>query len=134
MARRLEEIECDTNDCSLHHGVIRLPARVAEGEVREHEAGNPALLDDIPRGADYYGRNAVRFKAAGDQTHGLMADRSKRYEKRNIDSVSATEVENCGGIPVDGPALAEVRRHAVEARRRTADAPAGRELRNSPDR
>ena len=134
MARSFKEIERDTNDSSLHHRIIGLTARVAEGEVREHETGNAALLDDIPRRADYDRRNAVRLKVSSNQTHGLVADRSERYEKRNIDGVSATEAEDCGGIRVDGPTLAEVRRHAVEAGRETANATDGRELRNPSNR
>ena len=118
----------------MHHRIIRLTARVAEREVGEHEAGNAALLDDIPRRADYDGRNAVRLKVSSDQTHGLVADRSERYEKRNIDGVGATEVEDCRGILVDCPTLAEVRRHAVEAGRETANATDSRELRNPSDR
>ena len=61
MARSLKEIERDTNDCALHYRIIRLTARIPKGEVCEHETGNAALLDDIPRRADYYGRNAVRL-------------------------------------------------------------------------
>ena len=134
MARSLKDIERNTNDSSLHYRIIRLTARVAEGEVREHEAGNAALLDDIPRRTDYDRRNAVGLKVSSDQTHGLVADWSERYEKRNIDGVCATEVEDCRGILVDGPPLAEVRRHAVEAGRETADATDSRELRNTSDR
>ena len=134
MARSLKEIERDTNDCSLHLRIIRFTARIAEGEVREHEAGNAALLDDILRGADYDRRNAVRLKVSSDQTHGLVTDRSERYQKPNIDGVGTTEVEDCRGILVDGPPLAEVRRHPVEAGRETANATDRRELRNPPDR
>ena len=134
MARSFKEIERDTNDSLLHHRIIRLTARVAEGEVREHETGNAALLDDILRRADYDGRNAVRLKVSSDQTHGLVADRSERYEKRNVDLVSTAEVEDCRGILVDGPTLAEVHRHAVEAGRETANATDSRELRNPSDR
>src|SRR5712664_2959725 len=64
VAGSLKEIESDTNNCSLHHRIIRLTARVAEWEVREHEAGNAALLDDVLRRADYHGRNAVRLKVS----------------------------------------------------------------------
>jgi hypothetical protein len=115
LARGLKEIEGDTNNCSLHQRIIRLAAGVAQREVREHEAGYAALLDDIPRRADHHCRDPVCLKVSSDQTHGLMADRSERYEKRNIDGVGATEVEDRWGILVNGPSLAEVRRYAVEA-------------------
>jgi len=130
MARSLKEIERNTNDSSLHYRIIRLTARVAEGEVREYEARNAALLDNIPRRTDYNRRNAVCLKVSSDQTHGLVADRSERYEKGNIDRVGATEVEDCRGILLNGPPLAEVRRHAVEAGRGTPNPTRSRELRN----
>ena len=134
VARSLKQIERNTNDCSLHPRIIRLTARVAEGEVREYETRNAALLYDILRGADYNRRNAVGLKVASDQTHGLVADGSERYEKRNIDRVGATEVEDCRGILLYGPPLAEVRRHAVEAGRETPNPACSRELRNPSNR
>jgi hypothetical protein len=92
MACCLQQVERNTNDRSLHHRIIRLAARVAEWKVRKHEAGNPALLDDIPRRADYDRREAIRFKVSSDQTHGLVANWSERKEKRDVDGVSATEI------------------------------------------
>ncbi len=92
MACRLQQVERNANNRSLHHCIIRLAARVAEGEVREHEARDPALLDDVPRRADYDRREASRFKVSSDQTHGLVANWSEREEKRDVDGVSATEI------------------------------------------
>jgi len=77
-ARSLQQVERNANDRSLHQRIIRLAAWVAEGEVRENETGHPALLDDIPRRADHDGRQTIRFKVPGDQTHGLVANRSER--------------------------------------------------------
>ncbi len=128
MARSLQQIERNANDRSLHHRIIRLATRVAEGEVREHEAGNPALLDYITCRADYDARQAIRFKVSSDQTHGLVANRSQREEKRDVDGVSATKIENFRRIFVDSSALAIVRRHAVETRRGTADATSSRKF------
>ena len=134
MARSLQQVERNTKDRLLHHRIIRLAARVAEGEVREYEAGDPALLDDIPRRADYDGRQAIRFKVSSDQTHGLVANRSEREEKRDVDGVGATEIEDCRRILVDGSALAKVGRHAIEARRGTANATNSREFFEAADR
>ena len=78
MARSLQQLERNANDRSLHHRIIRLAARVAEGKVREHETGDRALLDDIARRAHYDGRQAIRFKLSSDQTHGLVANWSER--------------------------------------------------------
>ena len=122
MARSLQQVERSANDRSLHRRVIRLAARVAEREIREHEAGNAALLDDVPRRADDDGRQAVGFKVSRDQTHGLVANRSEREEERDVDGVSATEIEDGRRILVDSSALTIIRRHAVKARRGTADA------------
>jgi hypothetical protein len=109
MACTLKKIKRDPNDLSLHHRIIWLAAGVAEGKVSEHEPGNAALLDDIFRRADYYSRNSTCLEVSRYQTHGLMADRSKRYEERCIDRIGSTEIENRGGIRVYGPTLAEVR-------------------------
>jgi hypothetical protein len=49
VARRLQELERNPKDRSLHRPIIRLAARVAEREVSEQEAGDAALLDDISR-------------------------------------------------------------------------------------
>ena len=134
MTSGLKQIERDTDNRSLHSRVIRLTARVAEREVGEHETRNAALFDDIPRGADYDGRNAVGLEVSSDQTHGLVADRSERHENRKIHSVSATQFEYCWGTLVDGPTLAEVRRHAVEAGRGTANPTGSGKLPNPLDR
>jgi hypothetical protein len=134
MTRSLEQIERDANDRSLHHRIIRLAARVAEWKVRKHEAGDAALLDDIPRRADYDRREAIRFKVSSDQTHGLVANWSEREEKRDVDGVSATEIEDGRRIVVDGSALAEVRWHAIKARRGNVDATDSGEFFEAADR
>lgn len=114
MSRSLKKIKRDADNCSLHLRIIGLPAGVAERKVREDETRNSTLLDDILCRAHYYCREAVRLKVSSDQTHGLVAYGSERYEKRNIHGVSATKLQHCRGILIDGPTLAEVRRHAVE--------------------
>jgi hypothetical protein len=78
MARCFEHIKRDVDDLALHRGVKRLPAWIAERKVGENEAGDAALLDDVARGADYDRRYAVRFEMTRNQTHGLVANRSKR--------------------------------------------------------
>ena len=116
MARRFKEIKRDTDYRLLHHRIVRLTARVTERKISKYETGNSALLDDILCSADYYCGNAVCFEVPGDQTHGLVADRSERNQKRNIDLVGATKVEHRRRILLNGPALAKIRWHAVEAR------------------
>ena len=96
MARCLQQVERNANDRALHHRIIRLAARVAERKIREHETGNSALLDDIPRRAEYHRREAIRLKVPSDQTHGLVANWSQRDEKHNIYGVGATESRTAG--------------------------------------
>ena len=79
VARSFEEIKRDTDYRLLHPRIVGLAARVAEREIREDKTRNSALLDYILRRADHYGGNAVDLQVPGDQTHGLVADRSKRY-------------------------------------------------------
>lgn len=134
MARRLQQVERYANDRLLHRRIIRLATRVAEGEVREHETRDAALLDDIPCRADDDRRQAMRFQVSSDQTHSLVADRSEREEERDVDGVSATEIEDGWRIGGDRSALAIVRRHTIEARRQTANATDSGEFFEAPDR
>ena len=42
------------------------------------------MLNDVQRAADDDCRNAAVFQVAGNQTHGLVADRSQGYQNRDI--------------------------------------------------
>ena len=48
------------------------------------------MLDDIPRRTEDDSRPATRLKVSSDQTHGLVADGSKRDEKDGVNSVGMT--------------------------------------------
>jgi len=84
---RLQEIERRFDDESLHHTVIGPTAGIAERKIGEDEPGHRALLDDVARAADDHRRRAGPFKLAGDQTHGLVADRSQWNEENGIQLV-----------------------------------------------
>ena len=73
----LQNIQGCTYDRALYLGVPGLPAWVSQGEVGEDKAVDAAFLDDIPGRAHYHGRHAVLLKVPGDQTHGLVTDRSE---------------------------------------------------------
>jgi hypothetical protein len=75
------------------------------------------LLDDVLRRTNDHRRNPIKLKVAGDQTHGLVADRSERHQQRNIYTVSSAEVEHCGGILIARPPLTEICEHSIKARR-----------------
>ena len=53
--------------------------------VQKYRTRRFASFDDIERTRDTQSRNTVCFQMSGDQTHGLMADGSHRYQKCDID-------------------------------------------------
>src|SRR3546814_10872072 len=54
--------------------------RSSEREIREDESRHAAVLDDVEGGSDDDRRNTVGFEMPRDQTHGLVANGSKRGE------------------------------------------------------
>ena len=90
-------------------------AEKARQEIGEEEAGDTAVFDDVPGRSDDHGRDAVRFEMSGDQTHGLVADGSKRAEKRGIGAVDPQSRQHFRRIFGQGLALAVLGRHAMEA-------------------
>mgnify|MGYP003347131234 CR=1 FL=1 len=98
-----------------------MAAGVAEREIGEQEPRHAAVLDDIARRADDHRRDAVRFQVAGDQTHGLVADRSQRGEDRGLGFVFLQAAQDLGGVLFDRLAMAVVGGGAVEAARQAAD-------------
>ena len=81
----IEQRQRQPHGLSLHVGIPRVSAGVSQREVAENEAGHAAMLHDILGGADDDGGNAVGFEMTGDQTHGLVTDRSKRRQDRRLD-------------------------------------------------
>ena len=64
-----------------------MAARVAQREIREDETRHAAVLDDVEGGSNDDGGDTVGFQISGDQTHGLVADGSKRGQDRGVDVV-----------------------------------------------
>ena len=52
------------------------------------------MLDDIARRRDHYRWNAVLFEVARNQTHGLVAYGSYRYEHGRVDRVFTTAFQH----------------------------------------
>jgi hypothetical protein len=73
----LQQIQGRPHDRALHLNVPWLSARISQREVSEDEASNAAFFDDITRRTHYYSGNTIFLKVPGNQTHGLMADRSE---------------------------------------------------------
>jgi len=76
----IEQRQRQPHGLSLHVGIPRMPAGVSQREVAENEAGYTAMLHDILGGSDDDGGDTVCFEMTGDQTHGLVTDRSKRCQ------------------------------------------------------
>jgi hypothetical protein len=110
----LQKIKGGSHDRVLHFGVPGLPAGVSQGEVGEHEAGDPAFLHDVAGGSHQYRRQAVLFEVPGDQTHGLVADRSEGREEHGVDAVLTAPCENLRCKATQRLSLAVMGRHTVE--------------------
>lgn len=110
-----EQIEGDSHDRALHLGIPWLPAGVSQREIGEHEAGNPALLYNIPCRAEDNRSYTVFLKVSRNQTHGLMAHRSERRKKYGIYPVFPAPLQNLGGRLLGGSTLAIVGGHPVES-------------------
>jgi len=120
----LKQIKGSSHDRALHLGVPGLPAGVSQWEVGEHEAGDAAFLDDVAGRAQYYRRHAVFFEVSGDQTHGLVADRSECREEHGADTILTAPLKDLRGVPQRCPALAVVGGDPIEAGRHRLDAAA----------
>ena len=82
-----KRIESSSHYLALHLNVPWLSARISQREVSEDEASNAAFLDDIPRRAHDCSGYAIFFKVPGNQTHGLVANRSKRRKEHGVDTI-----------------------------------------------
>lgn len=88
--------------------VMGLSGGVAEGEIAPDEAGHPDPFHDVAGAAEDNGGNAVPFEVSGDQTHGLMADRSRRHQQRNVGVQATAGVEGGWRVLVDGGPLTAI--------------------------
>ena len=60
------------------------------------KSGDAAFLDDVAGRAHDYCRHAVLLEVSRYQTHGLVADRSKRREEHGIDIVLTAPLQDPG--------------------------------------
>ena len=110
----LQELQRATDDLVLHLHVPGLAAGIAEGKIHEQEARHAALLDDIPGGPDDDRRDAGGLEVSCGQTHGLVADGSKRDEEGDIDAILTHPGFDPGRVLLERQPLAVVRRDSVE--------------------
>ena len=68
------------DDAALRFIVVGLAAGVAEWKVAEGEPRHAALLNDVAGTAQEDRWDTVRFEVPGDQTHGLVTDRSNCHK------------------------------------------------------
>ena len=93
----IQQIQSASHDRALHLSVPGLPTWISQGKVGEHETGDTALLNDVPRTAHDCRGYAIRLQMPRDQTHGLVANRSKRREEHGVEAVLAAPLEDPGG-------------------------------------
>ena len=88
---------------------------ITERKVGEYKARHATVFDDVQGRPNDHGRNAVGFEMAGDQTHGLVADRSYGAQYRAVGAILAQAQENFRSILRCRLALAVFGGHAVKA-------------------
>ena len=62
----------------------RWAARVAKWKIGEEKSRDATMFDDVGGRSDDDRRNAIFFEVTGDQTHGLMANRSNWNEDYDV--------------------------------------------------
>ena len=85
-----------------------------DSQEESPQTGTEPFLDDIPGGPDDNRRNAGGLEVSCDQTHGLVADGSKRNKQGDIDTIPAHPRLDLRGILFECQSLAVVCRNAVE--------------------
>ena len=118
-----EQSQRQRHNACLHVPTPGVAAWIAERKVSEEKARHATVFDDIQRRPNDHRRNAVGFKVAGNQTHGLVADRSYGAQYRAVGSILAQTQENFRSILCCRLALAVFGGHAVKAVRQPAECP-----------
>jgi hypothetical protein len=85
--RVLEHPQCRCDDRLLLFGVIRFTQRVPVVERDNQRARGPHFLSDVTQQLNCHRRDALTLQFGCDQTHGLVAYRSDRYQQGDIDTV-----------------------------------------------
>ncbi len=110
----LQQIQGRPHDRALHRSIPGLSTGVSEGEVRKHKTGDTAFLDNVARRAHDYGGNPIFFEMSGDQTHGLVANRSERRQKNGVDPILPAPCEKLRCEETKRLPLAVMGRYTIE--------------------
>ena len=102
------------NDAGLRLLLKGRPTWVAKRKIGEEKSRNAAMFDNVAGGSDDDRRNAVFFKVTGDQTHGLVANRSDGNEERRVRMSSNDAAQNFRCVGFFREAMAVHRRYAME--------------------
>ena len=81
---RVERPQAIADNAVLLLWIVRRAGGMAERKIGEGAARRVARLQDIERAAQTYRRDAGGFQVTGDQTHGLVANRSHRHQKHGV--------------------------------------------------
>jgi len=100
-----ESTERIVQNCVLNGGVVRLTGFKAERKIQKLGARRAACGHDVECAAKDQGRQASGFKVSGDQTHGLMADRSQWHKEQEIQSLPCDCRLECRDELISDPAL-----------------------------
>jgi hypothetical protein len=111
----LQQVQGASHDGVLHLSIPGLATWISQRKVGKQEASDSALLNDVPRATHDHRGYALLLQISRNQTHGLVADRSKRGEEYGIDAVLSTPFEDPRSGALQCPALAVIGRDPVEA-------------------
>ena len=121
MTGGVEKAERLTHDGQLHGFVAGFATGVTQGKIHVEKAGHAAVLDNVASRAKHHGRQTIGFQVSGNQTHGLVADRSQRYQQGQVNLVLPAELQNCGRVLFHGGPFAVLCGHAEKTGSQAAD-------------
>lgn len=102
--------------------IVRRAEGAADGMIDERGARRDDFAHDVVRRADDQGRNAARFDDVGDETDGLVAERSIGDEQGEIDARFRELVGQRGSkLALDAFMLAHAAHERIVKRRQGAD-------------
>ena len=92
----LQERERVTENAPLQRGVASMTERVTHRVIDEDGARRLHLQREIARGRHQHGGDACFLDDSGDQTHGLVIERSSRYRDQDVYPVLAQLLDEAG--------------------------------------
>ena len=109
----LQQIKYLADQSLLHRNIPWFPAWIPKREINKQKSRHPTFLHNITCRTDYDGADSFGLKMTGNQTHGLVADWSKRDQNGNVHSVFFTPFEDHWCIRFPGLTLAVGRRCTI---------------------